>query len=313
MTRRRDIWDPTAVPHVRTALIRASEAAIHPTSEHVGISRAQVHREIEIYRTMDMFWITRQMQHVALDASHDIPTIDTAHVFSESHAGIMCLQDPLPPVGPDGARPVALTWMRGAGGVADAPWTISLICPRRRSSLPWEMMASLTIPPGTWDIDDIKPRAPRKYREGPAFFIYDLSARTFRETMRPAEDPIVGRAVAAFLAATLTLMWQPGIATRTHLDGHTGAPSRPSDPIEHDRAVTLVDLRPLRQVHTRDDETNPETGRTYRHRWVVRGHWRNQAHGKDHAERRLQWIAPYIKGPDGAPLIESEKVMVWRR
>lgn len=36
---------------------------------------------------------------------------------------------------------------------------------------------------------------------------------------------------------------------------------------------------------------------TLRARFTVRGHWRNQAYGTAHSERRLRWIAPYWKGP----------------
>lgn len=32
-------------------------------------------------------------------------------------------------------------------------------------------------------------------------------------------------------------------------------------------------------------------------RFMVRGHWRNQAHGPEHGQRRLQWIEPFWKGP----------------
>lgn len=30
--------------------------------------------------------------------------------------------------------------------------------------------------------------------------------------------------------------------------------------------------------------------------WMVRGHWRNQAHGPERSLRRMQWIEPYSKG-----------------
>lgn len=33
---------------------------------------------------------------------------------------------------------------------------------------------------------------------------------------------------------------------------------------------------------------------------VVRGHWRNQAHGVGRAERRRMWIQPFMRGPEGA-------------
>jgi hypothetical protein len=37
-----------------------------------------------------------------------------------------------------------------------------------------------------------------------------------------------------------------------------------------------------------------------RKRFVVRGHFRNQAHGEGRALRTKRWIEPYWKGPDGA-------------
>lgn len=63
------------------------------------------------------------------------------------------------------------------------------------------------------------------------------------------------------------------------------------------------------------DSSNPstETGpREYQHQWIVRGHWRQHWYPsiQDH---RPVWIAPHIKGPEGAPLIGGEKVYAWTR
>ena len=40
-------------------------------------------------------------------------------------------------------------------------------------------------------------------------------------------------------------------------------------------------------------------------RWIVRGHWRKQPWGPERSRIRPVWIAPYIKGPDDAPLKDS--------
>lgn len=40
-------------------------------------------------------------------------------------------------------------------------------------------------------------------------------------------------------------------------------------------------------------------------RFMVRGHWRNQACGMELSERRLIWIKPYYKGPEMAELINK--------
>jgi hypothetical protein len=47
--------------------------------------------------------------------------------------------------------------------------------------------------------------------------------------------------------------------------------------------------------------------REYHHRWIVRGHWRKQWYASVNDHRPV-WIAPYVKGPEGAPLIGGERV-----
>ena len=47
-----------------------------------------------------------------------------------------------------------------------------------------------------------------------------------------------------------------------------------------------------------------EPTRTLDKRYMVRGHWRNQAHGPKRELRRLKWIEPYWKGPEGAESLE---------
>lgn len=55
-------------------------------------------------------------------------------------------------------------------------------------------------------------------------------------------------------------------------------------------------------------EADAGAGGQWSHRWVVRGHWRRQAHGPELAQRRMVWIAPHVKGPEGTPLIVPQKV-----
>jgi hypothetical protein len=48
------------------------------------------------------------------------------------------------------------------------------------------------------------------------------------------------------------------------------------------------------------------------HRWIVRGHWRNQWHPSLKSHRQ-KYIAPYVKGPDDRPLIVTEKAVEFLR
>lgn len=72
--------------------------------------------------------------------------------------------------------------------------------------------------------------------------------------------------------------------------------------------VTVVELREAVKQQARDVEA---AERTYRSRWIVRGHWTHQAYGPRHSLRRVQWVPPYVKGPAGAPLVVKEKVSKW--
>lgn len=133
------------------------------------------------------------------------------------------------------------------------------------------------------------------------------------QPVRP-DDASLGRLqpAARALVASWLLMQQPTLADRTTTrpkKSERGETLRLGLP---DPEVSVVDLR--RQYVPDDREETGETGgRRYRHRWVVSGHWRDQAHGPHRSLRRKTWIAAHVKGPDGAPLLATERVNMWRR
>lgn len=75
------------------------------------------------------------------------------------------------------------------------------------------------------------------------------------------------------------------------------------------RDVRIIRLRRAVAAARTADQQTAGAGRDWQHRWVVRGHWRNHWYPKL-ADHRPKWIAPYLKGPDGAPLIGGDKVTV---
>lgn len=84
----------------------------------------------------------------------------------------------------------------------------------------------------------------------------------------------------------------------------TGAKTSPAGQV---RVVRLrAQLRAARDAQQQADGQMGKT-REYRHRWVVRGFWR-QTWYPSAGVNRPQWIAPYLKGPQGAPLLGGEKV-----
>jgi hypothetical protein len=80
-----------------------------------------------------------------------------------------------------------------------------------------------------------------------------------------------------------------------------------------DSTVRYIDLRRARTEpadHTADE--SQASTREYRHRWIVRGHWRNQFYPSRNDHRPI-WIDPHLAGPEDKPLLGGERVNVLRR
>lgn len=74
-----------------------------------------------------------------------------------------------------------------------------------------------------------------------------------------------------------------------------------------DHAVRVITLRSLDP-----QSTGAVASHEYHHQWIVRGHWRQQWYPTI-SDHRPVWIAPHLKGPDGAPLLGGERVYNWHR
>lgn len=77
--------------------------------------------------------------------------------------------------------------------------------------------------------------------------------------------------------------------------------------------VRVVSLRKKVKVGLHEvqrTESEQSHGRL-QHRFIVRGHWRKQACGTGWKEHKNIYIAPFVKGPEDAPFMRSEKVLKW--
>lgn len=72
-------------------------------------------------------------------------------------------------------------------------------------------------------------------------------------------------------------------------------------------------LTETRYVTLRRKAVNPTYGEgegvQRSHRWWTRGHWRKVPFGPGKTRRRPTWIAPYISGPDGAPILDPSRLV----
>jgi hypothetical protein len=69
--------------------------------------------------------------------------------------------------------------------------------------------------------------------------------------------------------------------------------------------VTVVNLRRAMAANEESDvgEYTTESERRSRsHRWLVSGHFRNQAYGPGHSRRKVIWVPAHMRGPEDAPL-----------
>ena len=120
----------------------------------------------------------------------------------------------------------------------------------------------------------------------------------------------------SFLVAILALSRQPLIVDRTDATG--GQPVKTAKRKRHRRIppeeLKKISVLRLRRIQPkRDDEGTKEAEkRMYSHRWIVSGHFRNQAFGQNWSEHRVIWIPPYVAGPVDKPLVIKEKVTVIR-
>jgi hypothetical protein len=109
------------------------------------------------------------------------------------------------------------------------------------------------------------------------------------------------------LRATWLLMQQPITTTEEdRLDKATRR--RFTRTGQEPPTVRVISLR--RAVSTSNGDQ--ESDREYHHQWVVRGHWRQQWYPAREVHRPV-WIAPHIKGPEGAPVLGGEKVYQLKR
>lgn len=118
--------------------------------------------------------------------------------------------------------------------------------------------------------------------------------------------------VVRIIAATWLLMGQTITTTRLVPAWRPARRRAEKAGILTDAAVRYVELR--RHVRPAEDPQHLSSAakRVYRHRWIVRGHWREQWYPSQNRHRPI-WISDHIAGPDDAPLLGGDRVNVLRR
>ncbi|MFF0597904.1 hypothetical protein [Streptomyces antibioticus] len=243
----------------------------------------------------ELFWVQQDMAALAMHAGGELAAARWATADRPAPCGLLYWQDGIGHMNAEGVQvPVeACAW-----GPYQGDLMVWLLMSRTRMAAEIAPLAQAL----TLDESRMPPLLP----------IYGGTIPITDEPLSMAEvDPQLTPAVIAALASAWLLMQQPLLVDRTRerADKPTARAYARDDLPAPD--VTVVDLR--RQYTPQDRDPDAGNGRHYRHRWIVSGHWRNQAHGPGQSLRRQTWVPSYVKGPEGAPLLSTEKVNVWRR
>lgn len=277
-------WRVSAVPELRSILLAEIEEL------HTGAmsgSWAADRKKATAFGAGEMYWVSADMVGLALDAAGDVPGFHPATDLPAPN-GFMVLEKSLPELP---------SWiLDGDGKQIDVGLEVDL--------LTWATVGD-QIRIESYCRADRFPDAqgflePVWYHTGTADGLYEFDAPgAIASTVQ----------LMSFFAAAALLMASPGVADKSTVVPKTKA-ARKDAKKGRSGNVTVIDLHAPKHVATGETD---ESGRVYTHRWMVRGHWRNQPHGPNRSRRSIRWIPSYIKGPAGMPLKETERVWAWRR
>lgn len=119
--------------------------------------------------------------------------------------------------------------------------------------------------------------------------------------------------IGQFILAGLAWMEQRiAVESQPHVERHRRKEFERTT--KRDCDVRLIELRRTAAADPNDTTEQARRDIKWSVRWTVDGHWRHQACGTGHKERKLIYINPFIKGPAEAPLkLKNAKVYVVRR
>lgn len=261
----------------------------------------------------DLFWISGEMSQLCHDAAADLKEAHLGRDLWPTEAGFMVFAEPIALEGQEwrNANDPALEPIRAAAWYPEDGRCSVLLFTDLTA------MVNATIHRlGDRLGDEVDEARRRRNIDG-------VRASTGIKWLIPAggdEYPVdapiplptePGSCPAGFMLSTVwLLMGQRGLTTVK-----SGVPVPKNKAARRRQAADRRELDSVRIIEIRSGTDHAAaysgTTRAYRHRWMVKGHWRQQWYPSLGLNRPV-WIAPYLKGPEGAPLLTGEKVHVWK-
>lgn len=309
---RRDV--AARYPEIYEAEIRRGDQFWRPLMAPGPAAVHMVNAEVARLGVAELFYVSSQMAELALSAARTMPDFSLAPEDLPAESGFIYFDSPIDSfLNDDGSRIeiVAASW----GTWHDAPPGY----PHGGVWITWysDREANLLGSPISAD-PEVRRRVRQRtsrfllHTETPApFHSQDISAvdedgsvklTSFREAISVGASLLLW---VAALKATWLLM-QQSLADVSEVSVPRSRQKRLRRAGYEPKPVRVIELR--RPAHS-----GPGDGsREFHHQWIVRGHWRQQWYPAREVHRPV-WIAPHIKGPEGAPLLGGEKVYAWKR
>lgn len=294
--------------------IRENRQTCYPISmAPAQAARFLVAAEEQRLKAADLYFVSKDMTSLARVASRSLPEFTLLPDDLPSKSGLIYWDEPIAEIEYDEGPSyvVAASWSHWLpGGVWNrlgAVWVTWYVDRQRLLDSPHgqaqlsgrerELFRSRTARL----LVDNESQLPFSQDQAPVY--HDGQEMTFSEAFAQ-KDTLLHQ--CAVLKTTWTLMKQDLASVE---DAVYDRPTRRR--VERlEKEVPPVRVITLR--HSKASAGNSDTDREYHHRWIVKGHWRQQWYPSRGVHRPV-WIAPHIKGPEGAPLIGGEKVYAWTR
>ncbi|MFG3157127.1 hypothetical protein ACGF7W_34410 [Streptomyces sp. NPDC048219] len=266
-------------------------------------------------RAAELFYVTSDMTALAHHAAESLTDFEMRPEDLPAPVGMLAFEDPPLRYEAAGNQPIRLvTWGPWLGHLAIDYWSGTReYLDQVEASLPNYLGDQDPAENEAWLRQHFAHVAPGRMANIHPIHGFTYQRTTLIEAGKPdlSDTPEADVALLRLIQATWLLMGQT-LATSERVTADR-ASRRRIQRMDRDYGteVRLIRLRRARTERGADPAEQPGT-REYQHRWVVRGHWKNQWYPSRGAHKPI-WISPYIAGPEDAPLIGGEKVLVLAR
>lgn len=282
------------LPELRKAIV-AAEKRMPTPKDHTDIKKAHT----STLRKASLWWVSRDMAKLAIDAASTLPPW-TPTIVAPEPTGFIWFDHPI----------AATPEVPSAGFLEDGSPAESVLGSAQIHGVHWFTIGTTMAFTLYGRVQDPSQRA----RSAPLWQdIFEIGI--YMIAGDHSFDPDVDQLSAAWMTgvvhtigAAWLLMQQPTVATTRRMRGRgAGVGGKKKPP-----RTSLVQVIELRRLAHKHSEEKGHTTREYHTRWMVRGHWRQQRVGPGRRYVRPVYVAPYIKGPEDAPL-KTDRVNAWRR